>query len=307
MTIVLLCAALLPVVVLLVYVFRKDKAEKEPIGLIARVFFLGALAGPLAAIVENIAFGLFESVIPPGLLLSILEFFVGVAAVEEAFKYLALSTVRKNPAFNYVFDGVVYGVAAALGFAALENVLYVLDGGLEVAMVRAIFSVPGHCADGVVMGCFFGLARQRELAGNKAGARTYYWLAFLLPVLEHGFYDWGLSSENDLLVLLALVVEIAFVIYAIVLVNRVSKTDAAFATSSGAQPAASAAPTAPVASVAPATPAQPAAPVAPATPAQPAAPVAPTATASPSSWTCARCGHANAGNFCGECGAPRPS
>ena len=169
---ILLVAALLPAAVLLVYVYQKDKAEKEPIGLIVRVFLLGVAAGPIAAIIENVLINAFEAVLPPGVLLLVLEYFIGVAAVEEALKYAALSTVRKNPAFNYVFDGVVYAVAAALGFAALENVFYVIDGGMEVAISRAIFSVPGHFADGVVMGCFFGLARQREVLGNKAGARA---------------------------------------------------------------------------------------------------------------------------------------
>ena len=136
-----------------------------------RVFIFGAIAGPIAAILENLAFGDFELVIPEGMLLFILEYFIGVAAVEEAVKYAALNTVRKHPEFNYVFDAVIYAVAAALGFAALENVLYVFDGGLEVAVMRAMFSVPGHCADGAVMGCFFGMARHYEVLGDKARSR----------------------------------------------------------------------------------------------------------------------------------------
>ena len=224
---ILLAAAILPAIVLLVYVYRKDKVEKEPVGLVVRMFFLGMLAGPIAAIVEGIAFDLFEAILPPGILLLILEYFVGVAAVEEGFKYLFLNTIRKHPEFNYVFDGVVYAVAVSLGFAALENVFYVLDGGLEVAVTRAIFSVPGHCADGVVMGCFFGLARKLEVAGNLSEAKRHYRLAFLLPVLEHGFYDAALSSESDVMALLALVVELAFIAYAIHLVKRTSKADSA--------------------------------------------------------------------------------
>ena len=265
MTTMLLVAALLPAIVLLVFVYHKDKVEKEPIGLIVRVFLLGVVAGPIAAILETILMSTFESILPTGLVLLFLDYFVGVAAVEEALKYLALSTVKNNPAFNYVFDGVVYAVAAALGFAALENVLYVMDGGFEVAVQRAIFSVPGHCADGVVMGCFFGLAKQREAHGNKSGARTYYWLAFLLPVIEHGFYDAALSTENDMMVLLALAVELAFIVYAMVLVNKVSKADA---------------PINPVPAVQP-------------------------VSQQPSVWACPRCGAVNNGKFCGECGAPR--
>lgn len=276
MSTILIVAALLPAFALLVYVYRKDTVEKEPVGLIVRVFVLGVVAGPIAAILESILIGVFDAILPYGMLLIVLEYFVGVAAVEEALKYLALSTVRKNPAFNYVFDGIVYAVAAALGFAALENVLYVLDGGLGVAVSRALFSVPGHCADGVVMGCFFGLAKQREAHGNKSGARTYYWLAFILPVIEHGFYDAGLSTDSNLMGMLALLVEVAFIIFAMVLVNRASKNDAPIAAGGYAAPAA------PVQSQPPQS-----------------------AFSASTTWICPRCGAVCTRNFCGECGTPR--
>lgn len=230
---ILLIAALLPAIALMIYVYKKDAAEKEPLGLIAKLFVLGMIAGPLAGFVESVLFEVFESIIPAGTLLLVLKFFVGVAAVEEGFKYLFLNTVRKNPNFNYMFDGIVYSVAVALGFAALENVMYVFMGGLEVAAMRAIFSVPGHCADGVVMGCFFGMARMRELKGQKAGASLYYVLAFVLPVIEHGFYDAALSSENDLLGLVAMVVQIAFILFAGYLVKQVSAKDRPLEINSG--------------------------------------------------------------------------
>ena len=221
----LLTAALLPAVLLMVYVYRKDKVELEPIGLVLRVFALGAASGIVAGLIEGVLMGMFEAAIPPGTLLLVLEYFIGVAAVEEGCKLFCLNTVKKNPAFNYVFDAVVYSVAAALGFAALENVFYVFDGGLETAIMRAIFSVPGHAADGVLMGVFFGMARQRELRGFKAIARHYYWLAYLLPVIEHGFYDMALSTESDLLALVAMAFDLAFIILAFFLVNKTSKQD----------------------------------------------------------------------------------
>ena len=221
----LLLIAVLPAIALMVYVYKKDTVEKEPIGLIVRLFVLGMIAGPLAGILESVLFSVFESTIPPGTLLLILEYFVGVAAVEEGFKYLFLNTVRKNPNFNYVFDGIVYAVAVALGFAALENILYVFEGGVEVAVMRAIFSVPGHCADGVVMGCFFGLAKQHEMHGRKSSATVFYVLAFVLPVIEHGFYDASLSSESDVLGLAAMAFQLTFILFAALLVKRISKTD----------------------------------------------------------------------------------
>lgn len=222
---ILLVAALLPAIALMIYVYNKDKVEKEPVGLVLRVFLLGAVSGLVAGLIENILFGVFEAVIPQGLLLIIIKYFIGVAAVEEGCKYFCLNTVRNRPEFDYVFDAIVYAVAAALGFAALENVMYVFDGGLEVALTRAIFSVPGHMADGVVMGTFYGLARKRELHGNKAGARTYYRLAFLLPVIEHGFYDCALSLESDGMALMALALDLVFIGIAFALVRNISKND----------------------------------------------------------------------------------
>lgn len=222
---VLLAAALLPAIALMVYVYKKDRIEPEPIGLVLRVFALGAASGIVAAIVESVLLEFFETNLPEGTLLLVVEYFVGVAAVEEACKYFCLNTTKRNPAFNYVYDAVVYSVAAALGFAALENVFYVLEGGLETAIMRAIFSVPGHAADGVVMGVFYGLARQRELRGNKSGASTFYLLAFLLPVIEHGFYDMALSTESDMLVLFAMAFDLAFIFVAYRLVKNTARLD----------------------------------------------------------------------------------
>ena len=224
---ILLAAALLPAIALMFYVYQKDKVEPEPVNRVLRVFGLGAVSGLVAGFIESILITGFEMIIPDGLLLLIVEYFIGVAAVEEACKYFCLNTMKKNPALNYVFDAVVYSVAAALGFAALENVFYVLDGGLETALMRAILSVPGHMADGVVMGVFFGLGRYSELSGDKGKARTNYWLAFLLPVLEHGMYDAALSTESDLFALFAIALDLAFIILAFVLISHFSKRDKA--------------------------------------------------------------------------------
>ena len=278
---VLLVAALLPAVVLMSYVYKKDKVEREPVGLVTRVFLLGAASGLVAGLVESILIDTLESVLAPGLLLIIIEYFVCVAAVEEACKYACLNTVKKRPEFDYVFDAVVYAVAAALGFAALENVFYVFDGGLETAVMRAVLSVPGHASDGVVMGVFYGLARQRELHGNKAGARTFYWLAFLLPVIEHGFYDAALSTESDFMALVAILFDLAFIGIAFVLVRRVSATDRPLHPQGAARVAAPL-PTQPI---------------------QPPAPIPSASTAS--TWQCPACGKVCTGNFCGNCGTPR--
>ncbi len=231
----LMYAALLPAIVLLIYVYSKDKVEKEPMRLVLRLFGLGALAGPIAAVLEGVLIGIFEAVVPVQIVFHILKFFVGVAVVEEGLKYLFLSTIRKNPEFNYVFDGVVYAVAVSLGFAALENLLYVFQFGWSTAIMRALLSVPGHCAYGVLMGCFFGMARHREITGNATEAKVYYWLAFILPVIEHGFYDAGISSGNAIAVTASLIVQVALIIAAMILVHRLSLIDQAIYPNSAQQ------------------------------------------------------------------------
>ena len=221
----LLFAALLPVAVLMWYVYGKDKVEKEPTGLITKVFILGAISGPVAAIIETILFSVFEAAIPEGMLLLVVEYFIGVALVEELCKYFCLNTIHNNPNFNYVFDAVVYSVAAALGFAALENVLYVFDGGIRVAVTRAIFSVPGHAADGAMMGLFYGLSRKYEVRGDVARAKKNRMLCILIPVIEHGVYDCALSTGNDFMVLFALLIELVFIGFGIAIVRTLSKRD----------------------------------------------------------------------------------
>lgn len=305
MDMVLLAAALLPAVVLMTYIYRKDKVEREPIGLVMRVFVLGALSGLVAAFVEGFLIDGLEAVAPEGLLRLVVEYFVCVAAVEEACKYACLNSVKNHPAFDHLFDAVVYSVAAALGFAALENVFYVFDGGLETALLRAVLSVPGHAADGVVMGVFYGMARQRELHGDVRTARTYYWLAFLLPAIEHGFYDAALSTESDLMALVAMVFDLAFIALAFFLVNRASATDEPLHPRL-VQPAGSThtnaySPSGMPSAASNAYPQE-------ATLVQPYMPGAQPGShpATSTNWYCPNCGAYNHANFCVACGTPNP-
>ena len=286
----LFIAALLPAIAVMAFVYKKDKAEPEPIALVLRVFFLGAASGLVAGFVESILISAFEAVIPPGILLLGVTYFIGVAAVEEACKFFCLNTVKNNPAFNYVFDAIVYSVAAALGFAALENVFYVMEGGFETAVMRAIFSVPGHAADGVVMGVFYGIARQHELYGRKQQATQSYLLAFLLPMIEHGFYDAALSTESDMMALVAMAVDLAFIALAFTLVRRKSVMDQplhpSVATPQSQQQMAQG--------------------QNPYVQMQQPQQQMPQPTATGSNWYCPYCGTPNTGNFCINCGAKRP-
>jgi len=95
----------------------------------------------------------------------------------------------RHPAFNYCFDGIVYAVFVSLGFAAYENILYVLHYGLSVALPRALLAIPGHASFAVTMGSYYGRAKRCEGRGDQMGVRMNLWAGYLMAVLLHGFYD----------------------------------------------------------------------------------------------------------------------
>lgn len=91
--------------------------------------------------------------------------------------------------FNYRFDGIVYAVSVSLGFAAFENLEYVMGYGLAVAPSRALLAIPGHLSFAVLMGLFYGRAKRYENLGKTVAARTYNTLSVVSAVFFHGFYD----------------------------------------------------------------------------------------------------------------------
>ncbi len=180
----LLSVALLPALVLLSYIYRLDTIEKEPWRLLCRLFFLGCLCALPAALLEALGARIIARVRQPLTYLTLNAFLV-VAVAEEGCKYAVLSTVWRNPAFDYRYDAIVYAVCVSLGFGALENVIYVLRYGFATGIFRAFTSVPGHCFFGVYMGYWFGNAKFASYysLGSSKWQRI---LAFAVPVILHG-------------------------------------------------------------------------------------------------------------------------
>ena len=144
--IVLIAAAVLPAAFLLYQVYKMDTIEKEPWSILRKLLLWGALSGIPAALVESLLTGLVGNLLEEGTLLYNFIFgFIVAALVEESFKFFFLYKFTfKSPHFNYRFDGVVYAVFVSMGFAILENVLYVFQGGLGVAVSRALLALPLH-------------------------------------------------------------------------------------------------------------------------------------------------------------------
>lgn len=170
------------------YVYIRDKHEKEPVTKLLMALAAGIIIIPAVLVVEKYLFQLSAPL--TGVKLYAFKAFIIASLTEESFKYLAFYLfIWKSKDFNEKFDGIVYAVFISLGFAAVENIIYVYAGGYQVGMLRAFTAVPAHSLFGVSMGFHFGLAkfypesRQRELA-----------FAFLFPFIWHGFYDFFLMT-----------------------------------------------------------------------------------------------------------------
>lgn len=188
---VYILAAVIPAVVLLGYVYRNDTVEKEPPGLLLSLALIGAAAAVCAGVLEAAAQRLLSLLLAPGSrIYTILSAFLVVAAVEEGIKFYFLKRRTWNhPAFNYRFDGIVYAVFVSLGFAAFENVQYVLQYGLSVALPRALLAIPGHMSFAVCMGIYYGRAKLCRGWGDEKGMRKNLGAGYLFAVILHGFYD----------------------------------------------------------------------------------------------------------------------
>ena len=188
---VYILAAVLPAVILLRYIYRHDTIEKEPAGLLLILLLMGVLSALLAGVLEGLAQSLLNLLVDPGSpTYTILLAFLVVAAVEEGTKFWLLKRRTWNHwAFNYRFDGIVYAVFVSLGFAAFENIQYVLHYGLSVALPRAFLAVPGHMSFAVYMGLYYGRAKLCDRCGDDIGARRNLRAGYLSAVFFHGFYD----------------------------------------------------------------------------------------------------------------------
>lgn len=180
-------AALLPPILLLLFVWHKD-ATKEPFRQLLKAVIFGALICIPAVFWESfMGTLLFNGEEPTTIIGTTLNAFLCAAVPEETLKLIALWLVlRRNPYFDEHFDGIVYAVCVSLGFAAVENVGYVLnheEAWVSVAVTRALMAVPGHYAFAVFMGYYYSMYHFVRHDTTTAIS------ILLVPVLAHGIYD----------------------------------------------------------------------------------------------------------------------
>jgi RsiW-degrading membrane proteinase PrsW (M82 family) len=174
----LLVLAIAPAIFIFLYIYAKDRYEPENLHLVFWIFLLGALSIIPAALIEM--------PFPDGVFTSA----VVAPVVEEGLKFLVVFLfVYRNVEFDEPVDGIIYAMAAALGFATIENILYVLEGGIAVGILRAIVSVPGHVIFSCIWGAALGIAKFRP-----EQSRTGIILAGLFgAMLLHGIFNFSVE------------------------------------------------------------------------------------------------------------------
>ncbi len=190
MALVLFALAIAPVVAIINYVYAKDKHEKEPRKMLMLAFSLGVLSIVPTMIGYQILSPYAE--ISPNFFITAIHAFVVVALSEEFGKYIFLRYVMFNKKdFNEPYDGIIYSVMIGMGFATFENLLYVADGGISVAVLRMFTAIPAHAIFGVVMGYWVGMAKF-----NPEKRAKHLATGLLLAVLLHGAYDFFIMQSN---------------------------------------------------------------------------------------------------------------
>ena len=220
-------AAIIPAVILLIKVYKADRFEKEPVGMLVSLVILGIISTSIAMVLETIGSATLGAVFTEGsIIYNIFMYFIVVAVSEEGSKF-ALLRIRtwKSPHFNCRFDGVVYATFVSLGFALWENIGYVSAYGFSTAVVRALTAVPGHACFGVFMGAWYGLAKACENSGNYVIAKRAKRMAMVTPVLLHGTYDFITTFESGFFTLIFIAFVAAMYFFAIGKVKFLSQND----------------------------------------------------------------------------------
>ena len=207
---IMLAAAILPAAMLWLYIWKKD-SQPEPTSWLVKAVLLGiGICIPVVIVEIGIEMFLYSvGIVPTNLVGTTMQAFVVAAIPEEAFKLLALWLIlRKNPYFDEHFDGIVYAVCVGLGFAAIENVFYILgeEEWMSVAVSRALLAVPAHYAFAILMGYYYSVYHFVDHSIKNAICILF------IPVMAHGIYD-AIVFAADMIPALSIVITTVLIVF----------------------------------------------------------------------------------------------
>ena len=188
----LLALAIAPGIAICLFIYFKDKYNREPLGLMLLSFIIGMLSIIPAVIIQLALTKPVERIMGEGIFYTAVFSYLIVALSEEGSKFLGVRILPyRRKSFDDPFDGIVYAVMVSMGFATLENIGYVFQHGFGTGILRMFLSVPAHATFGVLMGYHIGLAKF-----DPANRKRHLLLAIFWPVLFHGTFDFFLFVGN---------------------------------------------------------------------------------------------------------------
>ena len=214
----LLFIASLPIILMCMYIYKKDY-DKEPSYLLKKLFIYGALSIVPIIILELLTSKI--SVLDTKNFLSLfINVFICVGLIEEGAKWVIVNkSVYNDIEFNHAYDAIVYCVFASLGFALIENILYVYQEGITIGLLRAITTIPAHTFNGVLMGYFLGLSKSDDINKKYNDSKHNMFLSLFIPVLTHTIYDYLIFLED----LRAVILFFIFVIIMYIIIFKIVK------------------------------------------------------------------------------------
>ncbi len=184
----LLLISLAPVMAIIIFIYWKDKLDKEPKKLLFYSFLMGILSIVVTLIISYVINGFSLEHSDDSNYRSLLSCILGIGLVEEFSKFIFVRFYcYKKDAFNEPFDGITYAVMVSMGFAALENILYVFDNGMGIGIARMFTAVPAHAVFAIIMGYYLGIQKihHKKYAGI---------IGLFLAAIIHGLYDYFLFN-----------------------------------------------------------------------------------------------------------------
>lgn len=199
--------ALAPSIALAIYIYQKDRHDREPLLLLTKLFLGGALSVIPVYFIERFLsnFDIFS-----GVLSAFYTSFIIAGFTEEYFKRIVVVRLAcNNKSYDEKLDGIVYSVFSSLGFASVENLMYIFFGNYHsifTGITRGLFAVPAHMLFGITMGYYLSLSK---FAVDENASRHFYLRSLLVPVVLHGMYDFILIYRAAYL----MIVFLSFVFY----------------------------------------------------------------------------------------------
>jgi RsiW-degrading membrane proteinase PrsW (M82 family) len=189
----LLALAVAPGIAISLFIYSRDRFDREPKRYLIVAFILGMLATIPPLLIQMLAGDARSHSVLHSILGYALYAYVIVALSEEASKFLVLRYYAyPKITFNEPFDGIVYGVMIGMGFATVENIEYVERFGFQTGLVRFFLAVPAHASFAVLMGYYVGMAK-----ANAAQSVSLMVKGLFIPVLFHGSFDFFVFLQRD--------------------------------------------------------------------------------------------------------------